>query len=222
MNTEKLPKFHRKGMDTHESENTLAEKTDISLIIDKYKEMQAIKESEVVGSVAEIKKPTITQIKAIKKLRHETKIDFSKTIIDEIKTVNEALKPTYGVGIMGKDLKAIQTIDQNDCSQSQISIADSSIGIKTTRDEETGQVKLKALPYTKNPKLTMALTRKDYFENGISAVTTRKVKKHNTKKNANSRVRKSSIASQQDKQKLNNPQIDNSLNLRYALIQIIL
>jgi hypothetical protein len=214
MNTDKLPKFYRKGMDTHESENTLAEKTDISMIIDKYKEMQATKELEAVVPVAEIKKPTITQIKASQKLRPETKIDFSKTIIDVIKTVNEALKPTYGVGIMGKDLKAIQSIDQNDDSQSQTSIADSNIGVKTTRDEETGQVKIKALPYAKNPKLTMALTRKDYFENGISAVTTRKAKKIITKKNANSHRRKSSIASQQDKQKLNNQQIDNSLKLR--------
>ena len=50
-------------------------------------------------------------------------------------------------------------------------------GIVTTRDEETGLVRAKGLPYTFNPKLSITTTRKEFIETGVISVKTNKVLK---------------------------------------------
>jgi hypothetical protein len=213
LNTDNLPKFYRKGMQKQAFEKTVNEKTDISLIIDKYKEMAALKETENDGPSSLVRKTTFQQIKSrVKKEEVETKIDFSKNIVDAIKAVNDAFKPNYGVGIMGSNLKITQPNEDNNNHKSQSSIADSDRGITTSRDEETGQVKVRALPYTQNPRLSIAVTRKDYFENGFQGFTKRDVK--NLLKKKNLKLHKSSIASQQEKKKLNGSLVEQSPQLR--------
>lgn len=215
VNTENLPRFFRKGMEKQAFEKTLNEKTDISLIIDKYKEMVELKETENNGSSSLARKTTFQQIKSrVKKEEVDTKIDFSKNMIDSIKMVNDAFKPNYGVGITGSNLKISQPSEENNHQKSQSSITESNRGITTSRDEETGQVKVRALPYTQNPRLSMAVTRKDYFENGLQGFTKRNVKNLLNKKNKNLQLKKSSIASEQEKKKLNNTHIDQSPQLR--------
>lgn len=181
INTDKLPKFFKKGMERENGQDKiLIEKTDKSMIVDEYKKLLAEKQDDPTR----LEKTPLQRLKAKKKsLQEEEKIDFKKNIIDVIKTVNDALKPNYGVGITGANLKANFSEEKvND--QSQDSLASSNRGITTARDEETGLTKILALPYSFNPKLDLTLSRKEYFDNALQNTSKKTVKsllKHKNK-----------------------------------------
>lgn len=108
-------------------------------------------------------------IKDFKKEKEEKEvINFNQNLVDVINTVNDSILPTYGVEIIGANLKInIPETQSNENSQTNLHSPHAGKGITTTRDDETGLVRAKALPYTFNPKLLVTTTRKDYLENGI-------------------------------------------------------
>lgn len=87
--------------------------------------------------------------------------------------------------IAGKGLKAaFDSASQGQDSQASLHEHSTSKNAFTTSiDDETGNVKIKALPYTQNPKLRYVTTRQDYFENGIIGEI-RKPTKNTKKQNA--------------------------------------
>jgi hypothetical protein len=163
MNIEALPKFFRKGIDVNtECDKITVEKTERSGIVEQYKQIL----NEKLQKEMEEPKPSILRnLKERKKSKKEDeKIDFSKNMIDIIKTVNDAFKPTYGVEIKGKNLNISESQSN---VQSQEQLGDPYPKLTTVRDEETGEYKIKALPYSLNPKLEITISRKEYLENGV-------------------------------------------------------
>lgn len=94
---------------------------------------------------------------------------FDTNMTDVINTVNDAIMPNYGVEIIAANLKINMPDPQSpEHSQSNLSHPNDHKGITTVKDENTGLVRTKALPYTCNPKLHSTTTRKDYLESGIA------------------------------------------------------
>lgn len=82
--------------------------------------------------------------------------------------------------------------------------------ISTTIDDETGNVKIKALPYVNNPKFMYATTRKDYIEHGVS-VGPKSLKKLNKKRSTKTAKMSNLAKSQISPKTLTRPEsIDNS------------
>ena len=65
---------------------------------------------------------------------------------------------------------------------SQGSIDEGNKGISTFKDENTGLVTIKGLPYTHNPKLDMKISRREYEESGVDAMNERTMRKLAVKK----------------------------------------
>ena len=100
---EKLPKFFRKGMEKSGGQDKmLIEKTETSNLIDNWRRALAEKDIE-----KEKKKQSNPQNMKIKKKSVDSQIDFSKTIVDAVRTVTDSMKPNYGVGIIGNNLKMV-------------------------------------------------------------------------------------------------------------------
>ncbi|CAI2387005.1 unnamed protein product [Moneuplotes crassus] len=172
VNADSLPKFFKKGMEKRQGQDQLLiQKTDRSRIIEEYKK---ILEDKLKAKEENLKaKPDLSKGKSS---RLAKRTDFSKTLVDAVRIVSDSIKPNYGVGITGKNIKMTSGNDQSvDAS------GENDRGITTSRDDYTGMVKVKALPYVSNPRLHMALTRKQYFENGIDNLSQRTLKKFEKK-----------------------------------------
>lgn len=101
-----------------------------------------------------------------KKKNKKNKFDFTKKLVDAITTISGSIKPNFGVGITGKDLKMTSSSEKININENQENMSEVNRGITTVRDENTGYVKVKALPYYQNPMLDRTVIRKEYFENG--------------------------------------------------------
>jgi len=164
MNMAKLPKFFKKGIESNDNEEVTIQKTDRSAIVEKYKKM--LEKTQKAPEVIESNKERLRQLKDKRKSKQENdKVDFSLNIFDAIKTVNDSLRPTYGVQVSGKGLSMADTSLQPIVQE--LGSEDVQQKITTTRDDETGKVKIKALPYNNNPKLNTSTTRQDYEESRV-------------------------------------------------------
>jgi hypothetical protein len=125
-------------------------------------------------------------------------LNFNKNLVDIISTVSDQIKPTYGVAIAGKGLKGVFDTTPT-ASKAELHNEESHKDIfATTIDDETGDIKIKALPYTQNPKLSFVTTRKDFLENGMTLNTRKpnrakqRSKASMTKKTSQSNISKQS------------------------------
>lgn len=143
------------------------------------------KDKKLKLSISNTNPPTNKSIKDIKKEKEEKEaIDFDQNLVDVINTVNDSILPTYGVEIIGANLKInIPESNNHEDSQSNLHSPHAGKGITTTRDDETGLVRTKALPYTFNPRLSVTTTRKDYLENGVVGKTNSMIKNYLKTKN---------------------------------------
>ena len=178
---EKLPKFFKKGVEKGESQDKLLiQKTDRSNIIDNYKELLTVK-------MKEKEENKVTALQGIKGNRKnlKKKLDFKKNLVDVISTISDSMKPNFGVGITGKNLKITPLNETTGKGKGEESKEEVNRGITTMRDENTGYVKVKALPYSHNPKIELAITRKEYFENGVREMASKAMAKLLNQKKAN-------------------------------------
>lgn len=185
VNVEALPKFFKKGLEKNPGqEKVIVEKTDKSLIIDIFNKLLKEKQS---ASPESTRQAMLQKLKATKKSREEEPLDFKKVIVDVIHTVNDSFKPTYGVEISGPSLKPNISDDKIN-PQNLTTLPDENKGITSSKDEETGWTKIKALPYTYNPKLDNATTRKEYQEHGVRSSSKKTIKSLLRNKNKNRSV----------------------------------
>ena len=158
-------------------------------------------------------------IKEIKRDKEEKEvISFDKNLIDVIATVNDAILPNFGVEIIGANLKInIPESHSNENIHSNENSPQANKGITTTKDDETGLVRTKALPYTFNPKLSITTTRKDYLENGIVGKTNNVLKnflktKVKNKHNLSQKASKERLEHHKSNSRINTERVENDFH----------
>ena len=96
---------------------------------------------------------------------------LTNKIFNVINAVTDSIWPTYGVELIGANLKINTQDNLNDSSNKNKNVL-------ATKDDKTGMIRAKGLPYTYNPKLSITTTRKEFYENGIVGVKANRTMKN--------------------------------------------